>query len=472
MLKSTLFLLNIILIAVINFFMLQKVSIEQNLPAHLMPGESAVVKVVISKGKITGFAKFQLNVGPGLEVENILTKGASFTFNEQKAKFIWMSLPEESTIEMRYRITAKPDADGLQKVEGHFSYIDENERLVYELPEKFIATGDTEAIAGQNTSPGNSTATAFVHREIEPQANGRFLVKLTIHKNDLSGFAKLQEDIPTDYTAAAIESDDAVFNIVDNKAKFVWFDIPSASEVTLSYEMIPVIDEPDTDFNLHGEFSFLVNNETQTITVGEIPGSRDLAENEEEAPEEETEEAAEEEAPEEIAELTAPEVVEIEEPDTWESDSMDNEVEAAVPTETIAEEPEEIAIPEPQPVSETPSPEPVAEISKPAPAPPVTSTMPETEITFKVQITAGHKLVDATYFRERHNYSGPFGVENHEGWIKYTTGSHKAYRSARDQRNSLQSSYNFPGPFVTAYNEGERITVQEALMIANQKWVQ
>lgn len=460
--------------------MLQKVSIEQNLPAHLMPGESAVVKVTISKGKITGFAKFQLNVGPGLEVENILTKGASFTFNEQKAKFIWMSLPEESTIEMRYRITAKSDADGLQKIEGHFSYIDENERLVYELPEQFIATGDTEAIAGQNTSPGNSTATAFVHREIEPQPNGRFLVTLTIHKNDLSGFAKLQEDIPTDYTAAAVESDDAVFNIVDNKAKFVWFDIPSAPEVTLSYEMIPVIDEPDTGFNLHGEFSFLVNNETQTIIVGEIPGTRDLTANEE-AIEEEIEEEIEEvveEAPEEIAELSAPEVVEIEETETWESDSIEDETEVVVPEGAIANEPEaveapeEIAIPEPEPVSEITTPEPVAEINEPEPVPPVVSTMPETEITFKVQITAGHKLVDAAYFRERHNYSGPFGVENHEGWIKYTTGSHKAYRSARDQRNSLQSSYNFPGPFVTAYNEGERITVQEALMIANQKWVQ
>ena len=55
--------------------------------------------------------------------------------------------------------------------------------------------------------------------------------------------------------------------------------------------------------------------------------------------------------------------------------------------------------------------------------------------------------------------------------MKYTTGDFLAYKQARDGREEIKSNYTFPGPFVVAYNNGERITVQEALMISNQKWV-
>ena len=98
---------------------------------------------------------------------------------------------------------------------------------------------------------------------------------------------------------------------------------------------------------------------------------------------------------------------------------------------------------------------------------------PESGITFKVQITAAHREVGQAYFIQRHRYDGPFSIEHNDGWIKYVTGMFDRYRSARDQRQAyLDANYNFPGPFVTAYNNGERITVQEALMIAKQSSVQ
>ena len=53
------------------------------------------------------------------------------------------------------------------------------------------------------------------------------------------------------------------------------------------------------------------------------------------------------------------------------------------------------------------------------------------------------------------------------------TGRYGNYKEARDQRQAfVQAGHNFPGPFVTAYNNGDRITVQEALLISNQKWIQ
>jgi phosphopantetheinyl transferase (holo-ACP synthase) len=98
---------------------------------------------------------------------------------------------------------------------------------------------------------------------------------------------------------------------------------------------------------------------------------------------------------------------------------------------------------------------------------------PETGIVYKVQICAGHREVGRTYFSTRHNYSGAFSVERHQGWIKYVTGRFGSYAEAREQRVAyVAGGHNFPGPFVTAYNNGDRITVQEALLLSKQKWVQ
>jgi hypothetical protein len=95
----------------------------------------------------------------------------------------------------------------------------------------------------------------------------------------------------------------------------------------------------------------------------------------------------------------------------------------------------------------------------------------ETGITYKVQILAAHRVVNKSYFQSKHGYDGAFNIENHDGWVKYTTGRFDEYKSARDERERLKGDYNtLPGPFVTAYNNGERITVQEALLITKQQW--
>jgi hypothetical protein len=106
---------------------------------------------------------------------------------------------------------------------------------------------------------------------------------------------------------------------------------------------------------------------------------------------------------------------------------------------------------------------------------PVTARVQGAEkgITFKVQITAAHREVGKAYFVSRHRFNGEFQLERHQGWVKYVTGRYSTYKEARDQRiDYVSAGHNFPGPFVTAYNNGERITVQEALMISQQQWIQ
>src|SRR5690606_34689706 len=89
---------------------------------------------------------------------------------------------------------------------------------------------------------------------------------------------------------------------------------------------------------------------------------------------------------------------------------------------------------------------------------------PEHGVVYKVQIAAGHREVGRSYFAARHRYHGDFSIERHQGWIKYVTGRFGSYTEARSQRVAFNAAgHDFPGPFVTAYNNGERISVQEAL---------
>ena len=96
---------------------------------------------------------------------------------------------------------------------------------------------------------------------------------------------------------------------------------------------------------------------------------------------------------------------------------------------------------------------------------------PDNGVAYRVQLLAGHNDVSRNWISTRFNYNGSADSERHEGWVKYTTGSFPAYQLARNERENINNTHHFPQPFVTAYYLGERITVEEALVISQQDWI-
>ena len=101
-----------------------------------------------------------------------------------------------------------------------------------------------------------------------------------------------------------------------------------------------------------------------------------------------------------------------------------------------------------------------------------TTNAKNNKVTYRVQVAASHKqLKNAKNFFAKRNINEKVSVEHIDNWYKYTINSFDQYTNARNHRNSVWEQTPVKGAFVVAYNGTKRITVQEALMLTNQKWV-
>lgn len=435
------------------------VIIQDNTPTSLAPGEEKVVEITINKGEVDGFAKLQIELPEGMTASAVKTEGASFTFSGQKIKFIWMALPENQEFSVSYALTAASSATGNKAISGTFSYIKESQRVDYELPTKVVEiSGDaTEPMASETPEFNVPVDGMACVRTTTEMGGGEYLVTLDLVNTQLDGFAKVKEKIPAGYTVSEDDSDGALVTIDDSGIKYIWFEAPQTDRFTISYRLSGDTTTPD----INGVFSFVENNAPREMNVIDngVIMAETLAVIDE--PEVSTEETVTTDP--EIKEPQEEEAVAVVEPEV-ETETTD--VAGASIADVIPEETEEtVTVDEPEVTAEV---ETIPEVTKTGSGTSVPN--PETGVTYKVQIVAAHKVVGNPYFKSRHGFDESFDIENHEGWVKYTTGGHTAYKQARDDRERIRTRYNFQGPFVTAYNEGERITVQEALMITKQKW--
>lgn len=481
--------LNLVGLMLFDLFLSADLSITQNVPATMQPGSEVRVTVTVNKGGLSGFAKLQLDLPPGLTATAIETKGASFTFADQKAKYIWMALPSSPTFKVSYTLSADAAARGPLTIQGRLSYIEDNERKTYDLPASTVDLGDgapaavaqtereepepdaMDLVSAAGGAPVTSAVPAMMvnainsiapmqgpgnvsgSRVITPITETEMLVEVVVKKGDIRGFGKLQETIPAGFTAMEKTSDEAIFTAQDRVVKFVWLNLPARPEIRVVYKL-RANKQPEGEYAIDGDFGYLLNDETQRATLGTSkfhtgakafemiagdPGNMGQLDTQDPALALREKQTAAEESARKAAE------------------------EAARKTQEEAGRREaQAARPKPQAPAEKATLPPAGRI----PA-------PEKGVVYKVQITAAHREVGNAYFKARHRYAGDFQLERHEGWVKYVTGRFTDYKQARDQRVDLvRAGHDFPGPFVTAYQDGERITVQQALMISNQNWVQ
>ena len=95
---------------------------EHDLPSSLANGETYTATWSLDIYNCEGFARFQVQLPDGIIAEPTETARASFSFESGKAKFIWMELPPQNTLQVSLRLTADPSFVG-GTVTQWFSFI-------------------------------------------------------------------------------------------------------------------------------------------------------------------------------------------------------------------------------------------------------------------------------------------------------------------------------------------------------------
>jgi cell division septation protein DedD len=472
MLKYAALLFNTIALLIYQFFFADGITVTQNIPSSAKPETEFTVELTINKGTIGGFAKLQQDLPEGFTAVQDDNNGASFTFTNQAVKFIWMSLPTDKEFKIKYKVKVAAGLSGDKVIAGKFSYVSDNVKQSVEIAPSTITIGDGKSQPIATTTPTTTTTTTTTEptttaattptttttttttteptttvatttptttttepttttgtqepssitcvRTVPSNVNGNFTVEIIVNKGNVTGFAKLLETLPAGFTASAGESQGGSFSFADQKVKFVWVSMPSATEFKISYK-VAVASSASGNQNIDGVFSYIENDETKKYvlpTSTTMIGGGSMAT---------------------TTTSTTPTTTTTE-PTTTTTAATTTTTTPTTTTDNNAKSLAATTIPSPQGI-----------------------------VNYSTQIAALHNAVNADVLATRYNINAKVNTEMADGFTKYTTGSYTDYKTARDAREDVKNK-GVVGPFVTAYNSGKRITVQEALMITSQKW--
>jgi hypothetical protein len=232
---------------------------------------------------------------------------------------------------------------------------------------------------------------------------GEYRMELNIVTNNLLDQASFTDEIPSGYIAEAIDAHNATFTSENNNIKFSWSQMPAEKEFTISY--LVKSGSPGPSPVINGYFSYgdlsSTQQETKQIKINEVsPTENASAEN-----------ASAENNGEKVSQIiTGP-------PIPYANLNADHNGMMSA----------------------------------------------EKGILFKVQIAATQKssVKNSEWFHSFYNIDSNVEMTYYEGWKKYMTGSFKSYMDASAYRKKTQE--RIPDAFVVAYENGMRISLQEAI---------
>ena len=456
MIKYFFILINSLTLFIFGLFQTDNsVTIKNNIPSNFIVGQEVAVEFRISKGIQTGFAKFQLELPDGISIIKKDEMNSIYSIQNGVAQWIWSEVPEDEELLIKLTLVASELGIGIKTFNSNYSFIEKNEKKVFNmLPleasiQNNIINNNVSVIKDTLTKADPNTSIDVVRLISDgPNANEK-TITIKIKKGDTKGFAKYSDETDLILNAKAIKTDGSSFSVSDGKIKFVWVDVPTKSELEVSYH----IDLNNKNSNiLKGEYSYLEKNQSKkyivkpdSLVIGKLKDEITLQ------AVQKTEPAKSIVQETEANQLTSKKIIE---------DSKSNLT--VEKTSTLVTEAPNLVKKEANEVKTIPA---KAEIVKETPQ------IVNADPNFVVQIGAfKNTKVVATVLIKKYRITDKIVDELHDGFSKFMVGNHNLYKEARKHRDIIKSKHGVKDAFIAAYNVGKRITVQEALMVSKQSW--
>lgn len=417
MIKYFILLINFIGFLLVDLFM-GGITATINAPDEAAPGSSFTVEITFNISDLKSIGRFKQDLPIGYTATPVNTLNGTFIFKDQIIKIVWNpTLPPDSIFTISYDILVDQTAEGPLVLGGSFTYVDNKELKTLNLLNKTIIIRSKGAI---------------VNNDQNNQQN----INNTVIQN-----------LPTDqifcYRQIVRDLDGITVHILVNTAGLSKDKFGKVQEKILSGYTATNIESKDAIFSFKDnnikflwmtlpsesmfQISYKLTATTPTSEIPDISGTFSYVENE------------------------GTKIRTIENREFLDNNMLANN---QVTKDQAAKD---------QAAKDQAAKDQIANNKH--------IVSPETGVKYKVQIGAYKRYLNVSYFKKL-QVTESVSIELNNGLNKYLIGLHSEYKDARDHRVKIWNETPIRDAFVSAYNNGNRITVQEALMIANQKWYQ
>jgi hypothetical protein len=426
----------------------ENISFSMDVPESVVAGNTFEVTLRLNKGELKDYSRFSQELPSGFTAYNISSPNADFTFMDQRVRIIWLKLPEEQEIEVKYAIEVHERISGKLELSGTFAYVSNGERAYLVLPDPevvgILPNPDIDPGLVVDVSEFNQIKTPANIVEPEEEATleqdfsriirqkpqidpkGVVTINILVNRPENTDFLKIEESIPGGYTFESVENNGGVVSQTSSLARFVWLQPPSENVFSIRYRLVPIPGRSREPLVINGEFSYMEDGKTEVVRVREMDFP--------------------------LAEMNMSQKIEF-----MRTGSFDENLALLRPAEV---KPEVKALPS---SVRSPSQSGKYVISSKRKIIEIDNLKPETGIRFRVQVAAVRKPYFPRVVFSYYDLLREVKVEDIDGWSKYTVGYFMSYEDANAMKNRIVTETPVESAFIVAYKDGRRVPVRDVL---------